>query len=209
VPSEDFFIGTDINLYYDSRHTQWYERPDWFLVLGVARSATVEEMRWSYVIWQESVAPFLVVELLSEGTEGEDLGQTLQVVGKPPTKWEVYEKILRIPYYVVFDRVTQQLRAFKLYEELDLVNERLWVEDVQLGLGVWEGKYEGTEGRWLRWYDGANAWIPTLKENAEQERTRAEQVESLLGKERSQLGEERAKSLRLMEQLRSLGVEPE
>ena len=127
------------------------------------------------------MAPFLVVELLSEGTEGEDLGQTLRVVGKPPTKWEVYEKILHIPYYVVFDRVTQQLRAFKLnvshYEELDLVNERLWVEDVQLGLGVWEGKYEGAEGRWLRWYDGANAWIPTLKENAEQERLRAEQAE--------------------------------
>ena len=37
VPGENFFIGTDINLYYDSRHTQWYERPDWFLVLGVAR----------------------------------------------------------------------------------------------------------------------------------------------------------------------------
>jgi Uma2 family endonuclease len=206
VPDKNIFIGTDINLYYDSRHTQWYKRPDWFLVLGAARSTTVEEMRWSYVIWQESVAPFLAVELLSEGTEDEDLGQTLRVVGKPPTKWEVYEKILHIPYYVVFDRVTQQLRAFKLnvnrYEELSLVNERLWLEDVQLGLGVWQGKYEGVEGKWLRWYDSADAWIPTPIE-------RAKQAESKLEEERSQLEEERAKSLRLMEQLRSLGVEPE
>jgi Uma2 family endonuclease len=213
VPDENIFIGTDINLYYDSRHTQWYKRPDWFLVLGAARSTTVEEMRWSYVIWQESVAPFLAVELLSEGTEDEDLGQTLRVVGKPPTKWEVYEKILRIPYYVVFDRVTQQLRAFKLnvnrYEELSLVDERLWLEDVQLGLGVWQGKYEGAEGKWLRWYDRTDAWIPTPIERVEQERSRAEQAESQLGEERSQLEEERAKSLRLMEQLRSLGVESE
>jgi hypothetical protein len=39
------------------------------------------------------------------------------------------------------------------------------------------------------------AWIPTLKEKVEQKRSRAEQVES-------QLEQERAKSLRLMEQLR-------
>jgi Uma2 family endonuclease len=227
VPVEQCFIGTDINLYYDSRHTQWYKRPDWFLVTGVTSSATIEEMRWSYVIWQESVAPYLVVELLSEGTEEEDLGQTLRVVGKPPTKWEVYEQLLRVPYYVLFDRVTQQLRAFKLdgnrYAELSLMNERLWLDEVQLGLGVWVGRYRGAEGKWLRWYDGANAWIPTLKENveqeaaraeqeasrAEQEATRAEQAELQLEEERSQLEEERAKSLRLMEQLRSLGVEPE
>jgi Uma2 family endonuclease len=220
VPGENIFIGTNINLYYDSRCTQWYKCPDWFLALGVARSATVEEMRWSYVIWEESVAPYLVVELLSERTKDEDLGQILRVVGKPPTKWEVYEKILRIPYYVVFDglrpteghRVTQQLRAFKLnvnrYEELSLVNERLWLEDVQLGLGVWQGKYEGAEGRWLRWYDGSDVWIPTPIERVDQERLRAEQAESKLGQERSQLEEERAKSLRLMEQLRSLGIDP-
>jgi len=206
VPDENIFIGTDINLYYDSRHTQWYKRPDWFLVLGAARSTTVEEMRWSYVIWQESVAPFLAVELLSEGTEDEDLGQTLWVVGKLPTKWEVYEKFLRIPYYVVFDRVTQQLRAFKLnvnrYEELSLVDERLWLEDVQLGVGVWAGQYEGAKGRWLRWYDAANAWTPTLKEKAEQEKSRAATAES-------QLEAERAKSQRLVEKLRSLGIDPD
>lgn len=220
VPDDNIFIGTDINLYYDSRHTQWYKRPDWFLVLGVARSATIEEMRWSYVIWQESVAPFLVVELLSEGTEDEDLGQTLRVVGKPPTKWEVYERLLRVPYYVLFDRVTQRLRAFKLdgnrYTESNLLDERLWLDEVQLGLGVWEGRYKGSEGKWLRWYDAANAWIPTDHEQAaraaaraEQEAARAAQAELQLGEERSQLEAERAKSLRLIEQLRSLGIEPE
>lgn len=51
----------------------------------------------SIYLWQEGVAPFLMVELLSPGTEAEDLGQTLRVVGKPPTKWQVYEQILRVP----------------------------------------------------------------------------------------------------------------
>lgn len=90
-PPSAVFIGTDLNLYYDSRHTQWHKRPDGFAVLGVHSSAQVEEMRWSYVIWQEGIAPFLVVELLSPGTEAEDLGQTLREINQPPTKREVYE----------------------------------------------------------------------------------------------------------------------
>jgi Uma2 family endonuclease len=32
--AEEFFIGVDLNLYYDVEHTGWYKRPDWFLVLG-------------------------------------------------------------------------------------------------------------------------------------------------------------------------------
>ncbi len=211
VSAEHIFIGTDINLYYDSRYTQWYERPDWFLVLGAARSATVEEMRWSYVIWQESVAPFLVVELLSPGTEDEDLGQTLRTLGKPPTKWEVYERILRVPYYALFDRVENQLRVFKLdvshYEELNLTETRVWFKEVGLGLGVWEGSYQGTQGKWLRWYNSENIWTPTPMEQAEQERSRAEQERSRAEQVESQFEKERLRSQRLMEQLRSLGVD--
>jgi Uma2 family endonuclease len=96
----EIFIGTDLNLYYEGRQTQWYKRPDWFLVLGIEAAARVEALRWSYVIWQESVSPFVVLELLSPGTEEEDLGQKLREVGKPPGKWEVYEQILRVPFYI-------------------------------------------------------------------------------------------------------------
>lgn len=32
----------------------------------------------------------------------------MQEASQPPTKWEVYEQILGIPYYVVFDRYTEQ-----------------------------------------------------------------------------------------------------
>ncbi len=53
-------------------------------------------MRYSYVIWDEGVVPFVVVELLSESTKDDDLGKTLRDVTQPPPKWEVYERILKI-----------------------------------------------------------------------------------------------------------------
>jgi Uma2 family endonuclease len=165
-PLNEVFIGTDINLYYDSRHTGWQKRPDWFLCLGVAASEQQQDLRWSYVIWQEGVSPFLVVELLSPGTEDEDLGQKLREIGKPPTKWEVYEQILRVPYYAVFDRYENEFRLWQLvgarYQPIALPSDRrFWFEEVGLGLGVHDCAYQGVEGAWLRWYDRSGDWIPT------------------------------------------------
>jgi Putative restriction endonuclease len=86
----DLFFGIDLNLYYDVNHTLWHKRPDYFLVVGVPAPESQNELRWSYVMWQEGVSPTLVVELLSPGTEDEDLGRKpVREVGKPPTKWEV------------------------------------------------------------------------------------------------------------------------
>ena len=80
------------------------------------------DLRLSYVTWQEGRNPFLVIELLLPGTEAEDLGQTLRDVDRPPTKWQVYEQMLRVPYYALFDRYTLEFRLFKLvatrYEEI-------------------------------------------------------------------------------------------
>ena len=209
---DQVFIASDLNLYYDPRHPQWYKRPDWFLVLGVSRFTQQQDLRLSYLVWQEGLAPFLIVELLSPGTEQEDLGQTLREVNKPPTKWDVYEQVLRIPYYVIFDRYTNHLRVFRLegtrYQELSLPNERLWLEDLQLGLGVWQGVYEGTAGLWLRWYDANGQWLPTPIEQAEQERLRAEEERLRAEQMEMALTEERQRVQQLTEMLRSLGVEP-
>jgi Uma2 family endonuclease len=77
------------------------------------------------------VSPLISIELLSPGTEKEDLGQTLRSVDRPPTKWQVYEQILRIPYYVVLDRYSNQLRVFALqgdrYLEQALDESRIWI----------------------------------------------------------------------------------
>ncbi|AFY91110.1 Uma2 family endonuclease [Chroococcidiopsis thermalis] len=186
---EQVFVASDLNLYYDVRHPLWYKRPDWFAVLGVERLYEGRDLRMSYVMWQEGVAPAVVVELLSPGTEREDLGRTQRETNQPPTKWEVYEQILRVPYYAVFDRYSDRLRAFTLtagqYQEEILERSRFFLPGLNLGLGLWQGTYQGIERQWLRWYDAQGNWIPTATEQAQ------------------------ARAERLAERLRAMGVDPD
>jgi Uma2 family endonuclease len=195
-PRDEIFVASDLNLYYDPNHTLWFKRPDWFAVLGISRLYEQTELRLSYVIWQEGVAPNVVVELLSPSTEKEDLGKTLREINQPPTKWEVYEKILRVPYYIIFDRYTDNLRVFQniagRYQELSITNSRIWLPELELGIGLWQGNYQGVPRLWLRWYDGKGNWIPSPTEQAQQ-----------------QLAIERAKSERLAARLNELGISPE
>ncbi len=195
---EETLLASDLNLYYDPRHPQWYKRPDWYMVLGVPRATEQELLRLSYLIWQEGVSPFLVVELLSPGTESEDLGKKLREINQPPTKWQVYEQILRIPYYVVYDRYENNLRAFKIfgthYEAIAISENRFWLDEVGLGLGLWQGVYQGALGLWLRWYD-KSGWLLTLAEKAEAERQKAET--------------EKQRADRLAAYLRSQGLDPD
>ena len=236
-PASRVFSASDMNLYYDVRHAQWYKRPDWFGVVGVPRLYDEVDMRLSYVVWQEGINPFVVVELLSPGTEKEDLGeidqeklppeseevvdngQALepQTKNKPPRKWDVYEQILRIPYYVVFSRYTNQLRAFKLdgahYQELELQESRLWIRELDLGLGLWQGEYQGIERLWLRWYDAQGNWILTEAEQerqrAEQERQRVEQERQRAEQERQRAEQAESKLESLIQRLRDSGIDPE
>lgn len=174
-----YLVGTDLNLYYDPTHTLWHKRPDWFAVLGIKRSIQQQDLRWSYVIWQEKIAPYLVIELLSPSTETEDLGRSLWDIDKPPNKWIVYERILKIPYYLVYSRYTNVLRAFGRvssgYKELSLSNNRLWLPEANLGIGIWNGAIEGYIGNWLRFYNADEQWIPCQAELIVKEVERAEQ----------------------------------
>jgi Uma2 family endonuclease len=36
-PPEQFYVASDLNLYYDVHHPSWYKRPDWFAVVDVLR----------------------------------------------------------------------------------------------------------------------------------------------------------------------------
>ncbi|UBF30321.1 Uma2 family endonuclease (plasmid) [Kovacikia minuta CCNUW1] len=235
--ADQIFTGSDLNLYYDVWHPLWHKRPDWFLVLNVPRLYEGTELRSSYVVWQEGVNPFVVVELLSPGTEKEDLGEQVELAtnpdqpvsveaetvqpengtaiapesangqsGKetPPRKWKVYERVLRVPYYVVFSRYTNKLRFFQLvgghYQEqpLDPSDPRIWIPELKLGLGLWQGTFEGISRFWLRWYDSQGTWMLTDAEQerqekelaltrAEQEQQRAEQEQELRQQAEAQL----------------------
>ncbi len=250
APNQIFCTG-DMNLYYDVRHPLWYKRPDWFGVVGVSRFYESVDMRLSYVTWQEGVNPFVIVELLSPGTEKEDLNEVSEIVPsaaeavenngqtieesidenaatngqltqesrseKPLRKWEVYEQALRIPYYVVFSRYTNRMRAFKLegghHQELEIPENRVWMEEINSGLGLWFGEYFGVTRLWLRWYDAQGNWIPTPEEQAlevallesaraEQERERAEQE-----RERAENAESQLQAL--IQRLRESDIDPD
>jgi Uma2 family endonuclease len=163
------FSGSDINLYYDANYPNRYKRPDWFGVVNVPRFYGGSDLRLSYVIWQEMVKPTIVVELISLSTEKEDLGKTERA--ETPTKWEVYERILQIPYYAVFSRYTNKLRCFQLqfgqYQEVAIQDATLWIPELELGLGLWEGEYERKNRLWLRWYDANGDMILTDAESAQ------------------------------------------
>ncbi|MBW4494461.1 MAG: Uma2 family endonuclease [Oscillatoria princeps RMCB-10] len=207
------FTGSDMNLYYDVSHPNWYKRPDWFAVVGVPRLYDGRDLRMSYVIWQEGIRPFVVVELLSPGTEDEDLGQTARGAGEPPTKWEVYERILGVPYYVVFNRYTNQLRVFALkagrYQELQLSEPRVWMPELELGLGLWVGEYQGIHRLWLRWYDAGGNWIPTAEEREALAQQQAEAERQRAEAERQRAEQAQAQLEALQRRLRELGIDPD
>jgi Uma2 family endonuclease len=202
VARNQIFTGTDLNLYYDLNHLRWYKRPDWFAVLGVPRLYDGTELRMSYVVWQEEVSPSVIVELISEGTEKEDLGETESAEGEAPTKWVVYEQILKVPYYIVYDRYKDILRAYQWvdgqYQALVIENDRTWLPDLKLGLGIWNGEYDGVNRKWLRWIDAEGNWIPTPLEQAEQQREQAEQ----------QREQAQGEAARFAAKLRELGIDP-
>ncbi|MDJ1180418.1 Uma2 family endonuclease, partial [Roseofilum sp. BLCC_M91] len=54
---------------------------------------------------------------------------------------------------------------------------RFWFPELELGLGLWFGKYHGLKRQWLRWYDAQGNWIPTPEEVAEMANQRANNAE--------------------------------
>ncbi len=149
------------------------------------------DMRLSYVMWQKEVSPLIVVELLSPGTEDEDLGRRRSAPGKPPTKWQVYEQILQVPYYVIFSRYTEELQVFRLvrnrYQMVALTQEPLQIPKIKLSLGLWRGSYLGRNQLWLRWMTESGDLIAPATDEA---------TEALLSEEKADF----LRSLRAAEQ---------
>lgn len=126
-----------------------------------------EKQHRCYLVWNFGKPPEIVVEIVSNQVEDE-LGE----------KHQIYEH-MRVSYYVVYDP-NQQLgdRPLRIYElrgrrYVELQEE--WLEQVGLGLTLWQGEFEGRQDTWLRWCDRNGAVLLTGDEKAEQERQRANQ----------------------------------
>lgn len=207
------YSACSLNLYYDLNHPQLYKRPDWFGVVGVPRLYHDRDLRLSYPIWQENVSPCVVVELLSPGTEDEDLGRTaIGGSGKPPTKWVVYEQILQVPYYFVFNRYNSDLQAFYLvgghYKEMAMTDGRWWIPELGLSLGLWQGKHQHVNRLWLRWMTEEGKLIPVPREAVSIAKTKALRAQKEADEAKKEAAAAKRKAEKLAERLRELGVDP-
>lgn len=206
------YSACSLNLYYDLNHPEWYKRPDWFGVVGVPRLDRGRDLRLSYLIWQEQVSPSVVVELLSPKTKGEDLGRTAIGSGKPPTKWVVYEQILRIPYYFVFNRYNCDLQAFYLvgshYKPMAMTEGRWWIPELGLSLGLWQGNFQDVNYLWLRWMTEGGKLIPVPREAVSIAKAKALRAKKEAAEAKKEAAAAKRKAQKLAERLRELGVEP-
>ncbi|MDZ8226167.1 Uma2 family endonuclease [Nostoc sp. ChiVER01] len=191
---QDFYASGNLTIYYspNQKKSEHFRGPDFFVVLG-----TQKKDRKSWVVWQEDGKyPNVIVEILSSSTTAVDKG----------LKKEVYQDTFRTPDYFWFEPVTMELQGFHLvdgkYQEIEVTTDgRLWSQQLELYLGVYEGK--------LRFFTTENELILSSEELAEQERLRAQQAE-----ERVQQAEERAQQAeqeiaRLREVLRTQGIDIE
>ena len=174
----DWFFGVDMGVYYDPDLPAIV--PDGFLSVGVERIVD-EDLRLSYVFWEENVAPILALEVVSHKRRGEY-----------SSKKKLYVE-LEILYYVVYNPHRRKKAPLEVYQLVNgeyvlLPGHPVWLPEVGLGIGRERGTYQGITREWLYWYNEQGVRLPTPEERA----TAAEQ-----------------RVQRLEEQLRSLGVDPE
>ena len=194
-PDGQYAIGQDSGIYWRMTEPpeKGAEAPDWFYVPNVPPTLNGQSRR-SYVLWQEFIAPLIILEFVS-GTGKEERDRT------PWTgKFFIYEQVIRPAFYGIYE---VQKSSIELYRhvtnhfELVVANERGHFPIAELGveIGIWQGVYQNLELPWLRWWDANGNLLLTGWENSEQERQRAEQ--------------ERQRAENLIAQLRAAGIEPQ
>ncbi|MEH2360950.1 Uma2 family endonuclease [Nostoc sp.] len=174
----DWFFGVDMGIYYHPDLPAIV--PDGFLSLGVERFYD-ENLRPSYVLWEERRVPILALEVVSRKYRGEY-----------STKKQEYAK-LGILYYIVYNptrRRKARLEVYKLVNNLYQLQDEnpLWLPEIGLGIGMERGTYLGIPREWLYWYNQQGERLFTPEEQVKQ------------AQQRAQL---------LAERLRSLGVDPD
>ena len=218
-PDARYRIGQDCGIYW--RLTDPPERgaeaPDWFYVPNVPPLLN-GQVRRSYVLWKEYVAPLIVLEFVSgNGSEERDRtpppepGQEeQQKVGK----FWVYEQAIRVPFYGIYEVKKATVEMYHLadnrYQRM-IANQRGHYPIPQLGveLGIWQGEYDEMNLPWLRWWDSEGNLLLIGEERAKQESLRAQQ-ESLRAQQESLRAEEqRLRADRFAEQLRRMGINPD
>lgn len=225
-PDGNYAIGQDCGVYWRETNPpeKGAEAPDWFYVPNVPPLLD-GQIRRSYVLWREFMPPLIAIELASgDGSEERD---TTPLVYAPerekrrPGKFWVYEKIIRMPFYAIYEIKTGKLEVYHItdftYRKIEQnARGHFPIHILGVELGLWQGTYLQQEQLWLRWWDSEGNLLFIGQERAELEKQRAEQAEERaeLAEEKAELEKQRAeqaeeKAARLAEKLRTLGINPE
>ncbi len=197
-PNGQYCIGQDCGIYWRITNPpeRGAEAPDWFYVPNVPPLLN-GQVRRSYVLWQEYVAPLIVLEFVSgDGSEERDKTPPAspdQREEKKAGKFWVYEQAIRVPFYGIYEAKKASVEVYHLVDgryELLKRNQRSHYPIAPMGveLGIWQGRYEQMELPWLRWWDNQGNLLLTGEERAEREQQRAD---------------------RLAERLRQMGIDPD
>ncbi|OCQ99223.1 hypothetical protein BCD67_08630 [Oscillatoriales cyanobacterium USR001] len=210
-PDGQYCIGQDSGIYW--RETEPPEKgaeaPDWFYVPNVPPK--IDGFRRSYVLWREHMAPLIALEFASGNGEEERDNTPLSMVADgstiKPGKFWVYEKIIRIPYYGIYEVQSGKLEVYHLVDfsyQKQEPNERghYPIPLLEVELGLWRGYYQNQEELWLRWWDLEGNLLLIGSEQVEIERARVEQAER-------KAEQAERKAAQLAERLRSLGIDPD
>jgi Uma2 family endonuclease len=192
----DWLFSIDMAFYYKPKDKSTNIAPDGLLSLGL-KSPPDENLRSSYVLWDEKVIPQFALEIVSKSR------------GKEYTdKFKIYQSV-GILYYLVYSPLSKKKARFQLYQ---LINgeyvlqsdgsKPYWMPEVGLGIGAENQSYGNNQREWLYWYDKNDVRYPTPLERAEAEataRAAAEQRASL----------EAGRADLLAAKLRELGIDPD
>jgi Uma2 family endonuclease len=186
LQKQPFLAAANVGVYYTDLKPAIV--PDVFLSLN----AQVPQNWWEkhnrcYMVWRFGKPPEVAIEVVSNKV-GDELGEKLRI----------YEH-MRASYYIVYDPTNQiseeTLRIYELRGMRYYQTSETWLEQVGLGLTLWEGEFEARQDSWLRWCYQDGTILPTGDERAQN----AEQ--------RAQTAEQRA--AQLAEKLREMGINPD
>ncbi|CAN1209853.1 Putative restriction endonuclease domain-containing protein [Tumidithrix helvetica PCC 7403] len=175
-PDGQYCIGQDSGIYWrlTDPPEKGAEAPDWCYIPNVPPTLD-GQMRRSYVLWQEYIAPLIAIEFVSgNGKEERDRTPPSQSQESKPGKFWVYEQAIRIPYYAIYEVRKAKVEMYHLidntYQEVT-ANERghYAIAPLAVELGIWHGVYQNVELPWLRWWDVEGNLLLTGEERADLE----------------------------------------
>ncbi|MCF4969459.1 Uma2 family endonuclease [Nostoc sp. CMAA1605] len=195
----DWFFGVDMGIYYDPDSPAIV--PDGFLSLGVERFYD-QNLRPSYVLWEEKKLPVLVLEVVSQTYRGEY-----------STKKAEYAK-LGILYYVVYNPLRRRKPRLEVYKLVNNIYELydgnpVWLPEIGLGIGIEQGTYLGIPREWMYWYNQEGQRLLTPEEQARLAQQQAQQAQQQAQQAQQQAQQAQQQAQLLRERLRSLGVDPD